>query len=133
MLVKTITLNDKTKFDEELTRIMSTCRVDHVDTHVIVRHNEVWYVAVVFCKTVSGSMKPVATFDYSGSDLRDLGLSIRTLNCLMRSNITSIDDLLAKLDTDKRLRSVYGVGHEARLEILQSLADYGVDIRDYYD
>ena len=66
--------------------------------------------------------------------IEDMGLSVRSFNCLMRGNIRTLADL-EKISYEE-LQKISGVGKESALEIIAKAKKYGVTLEgavDLYD
>ena len=68
--------------------------------------------------------RPARIEDYSG-DIEELGLSVRSFNCLKRAGCHKISDVLKILEDDEEgLRKIRNLGARSETEIRESLAHY---------
>ncbi|MBQ6361302.1 MAG: hypothetical protein IJJ25_09175 [Lachnospiraceae bacterium] len=68
--------------------------------------------------------RPARIEDYSG-DIEELGLSVRSFNCLKRAGCHKISDVLKILEDDEEgLRKIRNLGTRSENEIKESLAHY---------
>ena len=61
--------------------------------------------------------------------IKELDLSIRSLNCLRRADINTLDDLLNKTEED--MMKVRNLGRKSLKEIIRVLDDMGLHLKDY--
>lgn len=58
-------------------------------------------------------------------DISDLGLSVRSFNCLKRANFNTVRDILAYIDKEgNSLRNIRNLGVRSENEILSKLEEY---------
>ena len=63
--------------------------------------------------------------DYSGADIEELNLSVRSYNCLRRAGCNTVGDLLRLLEEDQNgLRQIRNLGSRSEEEILAHVEQY---------
>lgn len=71
---------------------------------------------------INGEVSPLTS-------IRELDLSIRSLNCLRRADINTLGDLLDKTEED--MMKIRNLGRKSLKEIIRTLDDMGLHLKDY--